>query len=116
MEDMSAVVLAMAMADGSGGGGGGGDTPVQVPGTTVSIEAQAGKRYVCTGAYVSSLSFTPSTSGFCSVRFVAGSNMVLSLPNTVKMPDWWSASSIVSWYTYEISIEDGVYGVVTSWA
>ena len=87
---------------------------VPVSGATPTITALSGGRYIC--GTVTELTFTPSASGICSVRFVAGSSMVLTLPNTVKMPDWWSASSIVQGRTYEISIADGVHGVVTPWA
>ena len=87
----------------------------QVSGNTPSIVAAAGVRYICSASYVSSLSFTPSSTGICSVRFVSGTTpTVLTLPNDVVMPDWWTGTEANR--TYEISIEDGVYGVVTSWA
>lgn len=79
------------------------------------ISAVSGGRYTCSASYVTSLSFTPSTDGICFVRFTSGSTpTVLTLPNTVKMPDWWTG--VEANRTYEISIADGVYGVVTSWA
>lgn len=82
---------------------------------TPTLNAQRGFRYICSAAYVTSLSFTPSTAGICSVRFTSGTTpTVLTLPQTVKMPDWWSG--VEASRTYEISIEDGIYGVVTSWA
>lgn len=87
----------------------------QISGATPSIVAAAGSRYICSAAYVTSLSYTPSATGICSVRFVSGTTpTVLTLPQTVKMPDWWTGCEASR--TYEISIEDGVYGVVTSWA
>ena len=82
---------------------------------TPVISAMPGMRYVCTAAYVTSLNFTPSATGICSVRFTSGTTAtVLTLPDTVKMPDWWTGCEASR--TYEISIEDGVFGVVTSWA
>lgn len=82
---------------------------------TPTITAEAGVRYNCTATAVTELSFTPSSSGICSVRFKSGSTAtVLTLPNTVKMPSWWTGTEANRWY--EISIEDGVYGVVTTWA
>lgn len=93
----------------------------EVSGTTVNISAIRDTRYICVGTgsasapvAISELTFTPSSKGICSVRFIAGSNMVLNLPQTVVMPDWWIG--VEEGRTYEISIEDGVYGVVTSWA
>lgn len=80
-----------------------------------TIAASAGVRYICSAAYVTSLSFTPCVTGICSVRFASGTTpTVLTLPDTVKMPDWWNGCEANR--TYEISIEDGVYGVVASWA
>lgn len=91
------------------------DRTVQVIGSTVSIEATSSTRYVCTATSVSELSFTPCQSGVCSVRFKSGTTpTVLSLPSSVKMPDWWTGTEASR--AYEISIADGIYGVVTSWA
>jgi len=45
--------------------------------------------------------------------FTSGSTpTVLTLPNTVKMPEWFE---IETNRTYEISILNGVYGAVMSW-
>ena len=88
---------------------------VSISDTAPTITAKSGWRYNCTASAVTELSFTPSASGICSVRFKSGSTAtVLTLPNTVKMPSWWTGPEASR--TYEISIEDGVYGVVTSWA
>lgn len=40
---------------------------------------------------------------------------VLTLPNTVKFPDWFDPTSLEANTVYEINILDGVYGVVMSW-
>ena len=87
---------------------------IDVSGATPEITAMPDTRYVCTATYVESLAFTPSPYGISSVRFTSGTTpTVLTLPDTVKMPDWWTGCEASR--TYEISIEDGVYGVVTSW-
>ena len=66
---------------------------------------------------MTSLSFTPCVSGICDVRFTSGSTVtVLTLPNTVKMPDWFDATSLETNTIYEINILDGVYGAVMTWA
>ena len=86
-----------------------------VSGTAVTISAQAGKRYLC--GEVSTVSFTPSQSGICEVIFTSGSSVaILTLPNTVKMPDWFDPTSLDTNTVYEISIADGVYGAVMTWA
>lgn len=101
-----------------------GDNGIEIPvsGATPTITAIPGAAYNCIGTgtvaspvAVTELDFTPSASGICSVRFVSGTTAtVLTLPSSVKMPDWWTGTEANR--TYEISIADGVYGVVTSWA
>ena len=88
------------------------DSTISVSGTTPIVSAIPGVRYVCSDT-LSELTFTPSETGVCSVCFTAGSSMAMSIPNTVKMPEWWTG--VEEGRTYEISIADGVYGVVTSW-
>lgn len=88
---------------------------VNVSGATPTITAQAETRYLC--GEVTTLSFTPCVSGICDVRFTSGSTVtVLTIPNTVKFPDWFDPSSLETNTIYEINILDGVYGVVTTWA
>lgn len=88
---------------------------IEVSGATPTITAEAGKMYVCTTEPVTELTFTPSAEGVCAVRFVSGTTpTVLTLPNTVRMPDWWTG--VEASRTYEINIETGIFGVVTSWA
>ena len=80
--------------------------------TDVIITANSNTRYIC--GEVSTLNFTPSNEGICNVKFTSGSSKtILTLPNTVKMPDWFEIEANM---IYEISIADGIYGVVTSWA
>lgn len=84
---------------------------VQVSGTDPTITAKSGIRYIC--GEILSLNFTPSANGICDVMFTSGSTpTVLTLPNTVKMPEWFTIEANM---TYEINIADGIYGVVTSW-
>ena len=89
------------------------DSEEEVTGTDPTIMARPDCAYIC--GTVNTLSFTPCGTGLCSVRFTSGTTpTVLTLPNTVKMPDWWTG--VEASRTYEISIADGVYGVVTSWS
>lgn len=84
---------------------------VQVSGIDPTIVAKNGIRYVC--GEVLSLNFTPSANGICDVMFTSGSTpTVLTLPNTVKMPEWFIIEANT---TYEINIADGIYGAVISW-
>ena len=86
-------------------------TEVAVSGTDPVITANANTRYTC--GEVLTLSFTPCASGTCDVMFTSGTTTtLLTLPSTVKMPEWFE---VESGYTYEISITDGVYGAVMSW-
>ena len=84
-----------------------------VTGTTVSITGQANHRYLC--GTVTEITITPPQTGMIDVLFTAGSSCVLSLPNTVKLPDWFDATALEQGTVYEINIMDGVYGVVGSW-
>lgn len=80
--------------------------------TDVSITGVANTRYIC--GTLSTLDFTPPAEGIVDIIFTSGSSKtILTLPNTVKMPDWFEVEPNM---TYEISIADGVYGVVTLWA
>lgn len=95
------------------GGSGGGMVEVTVSGTDPVITAATNTRYVC--GECATLSFTPSATGICNVHFVSGTTAtILTLPNTVKMPGWWSGTEASK--TYEICIVDGVWAVVTAWA
>lgn len=84
-----------------------------VTGTDVTITGQPSYRYNCGEVY--SLTVTPPSSGTIDFRFTSGSTpTVLTLPQTVKMPEWWvevEANTI-----YEMCITDGIYCGVMSWA
>lgn len=82
-----------------------------VTGTAPVIVAEDNHRYVC--GEVTSLSFTPCSSGICDVIFTSGSTVaVLTLPSTVKMPDGFEVEANA---TYEINILDGQWGVYQAW-
>lgn len=85
---------------------------VKISETEPVIVANKNTRYIC--GEVSSLDFTPSLTGICDVVFTSGETpTALTLPNTVKMPEWWTG--VEANKTYEINISDGIYGVITIW-
>ena len=87
---------------------------VSVSGETPSITAKPGVRYVC--GTVTSLTFTPSSSGICDIRFTSGSTVtVLTVPSTIMWPGWFDPTSLDTNTTYEINVMDGVYGAVAVW-
>jgi hypothetical protein len=86
---------------------------VAVSGTTPTIAAVSGMRYEC--GTVTELSFTPASSGLCEVGFASGSTpTVLTLPSTVRMPDWWTG--VEANRTYDLMILNGTLAGVMSWA
>ena len=88
---------------------------VDVTGTTPTITAVENTRYVC--GEVTSLSFTPPASGISIVRFTSGSTVtVLTIPSTVKFPEWFDPTSLETNTIYEICVTDGEFGAVMSWA
>lgn len=88
---------------------------IQVSGTTPAIIAEENTSYVC--GEVSTLSFTPAITGINDVVFESGATAtVLTVPNTVKFPEWFDATALEPNMVYEISIRDGTYGAVMAWA
>ena len=86
---------------------------VQASGTTPTIKALSGVRYVC--GEVATLDITPCATGICDVMFTSGSTAtVLTLPNTVKFPNGDTFIPEAN-TTYELNIMDGVYGVFVAW-
>lgn len=86
-----------------------------ISGDDPTLTCQANARYVC--GEVDTISITPPESGICDVIFESGSTAaVLTLPDTVIMPDWFDADNLETNTIYEINIMDGVYGTVTTWA
>ena len=91
-----------------------GMTVETVTGTDPVITGEENTRYIC--GEVSSITITPPQVGVIDVRFTSGTTpAVLSLPNTVIMPEWFS-TPLEADRAYEICITDGVYGMVMSWA
>lgn len=87
---------------------------VVVSGSTPSITGESGKRYIC--GTLDSLSITPPGTGIIDVVFTSGTTpTVLTVPNTVVFPAWFDATSLDASTTYEINIQDGVYGAVMAW-
>ena len=84
-------------------------------GATLSITGMPNVRYICDTA-ISELTITPPASGSIVVRFIAGSNCIVALPQTVKLPEWFDISRLEAGTTYEFIITDGIYGGVMSWA
>jgi len=60
---------------------------IEITETDPVITALSNTRYVC--GEITSLDFTPATSGICDIIFTAGTTLpVITLPATVKMPEW----------------------------
>ena len=87
---------------------------IQITDTNPVITAAADTQYIC--GEVATLSFTPSATGTCDVIFESGiTATTLTIPSTVKFPEWFDASALEANMTYEINITNGVYGVVMAW-
>ena len=90
------------------------NAPVSVSGSTPTITAKAGVQYIC--GEVATLSFTPSASGVCDVVFESGSTAtVLTVPSTVKWPDWFDPTALEANATYELNVLNGTLGAVGVW-
>lgn len=86
-----------------------------ITGTTPSITAQPNVIYQC--GEVSTISITPPANGTCDIFFTSGSTAtVLTIPNTVKFPEWFDATALETDTIYEIMITNGAYGRVMTWA
>lgn len=90
------------------------DRVVTVSGTTATIVAEAGVRYVC--GELAELTFTPPASGLTAIRFTSGSTptVISLLPAAdVKMPDDWTGTLEAN-QVYELNFEDRL-GLVAQW-
>lgn len=86
---------------------------VSVSGTTPTIVAKSGIRYVC--GEVATLDFTPSATGICDVVFTSGATAtVLTVPSTIKWANGFDPTALDTNTTYEINIMDGL-GAVMAW-
>lgn len=82
-----------------------------VSGTSVNLDPEIGYRYVCGELTALTVTSSPSTGGW-SVRFTSGSTAtVLTMPNTVVMPDGFDVEANA---VYEINVLDD-YALVASW-
>ena len=89
-----------------------GGSVVEISESDPVITATPNTQYIC--GEVATLSFTPYQIGVSDVIFTSGSTpTVLTLPNTVKMPEWFT---IEANRVYEINVSNGIYGSVMSWA
>ena len=86
-----------------------------ITGTTATIVAEAGVRYVC--GELAELTFTPPASGLTAIRFTSGTTpTVISLlpTNDVKMPDDWTGTLEAN-QVYYLNFEDRL-GLVAQWS
>ena len=91
------------------------DRVVTVSGTTATIVAEAGVRYVC--GELAELTFTPPASGLTAIRFTSGSTptVISLLPAAdVKMPDDWTGTLDAN-QVYYLNFEDRL-GLVAQWS
>lgn len=85
-----------------------------VSGTDPVIVAQNGHKYFC--GPVSTLTFTPSSRGMCSVRFTSGTSAtILNVTSEIKWPSWFNPDSLETNTTYELIVSDNTLGVVGTW-
>lgn len=96
------------------------NAPVSVSGSTPSITAMSGVRYIC--GECSTLSITAPASGCIDVVFESGSTpTVLTVTSSktgvtaIKWANGFDPTSLEADTTYEINILDGEFGVVGSW-
>jgi len=105
-DDKAAILAALSLRSVDGG-------QIPINSATPVIVAQQGAAYIC--GTVTELTFTPSSSGLCEVVFASGSTAtVLTLPETVRMPDWWTG--VEANRTYDLMILNGTLAGVMSWA
>lgn len=82
-----------------------------VSGTSVNLDPEIGCCYVCGELTALTVDSSPGTGGW-SVRFTSGSTAtVLTMPNTVVMPDGFDVEANT---VYEINVLDN-YALVASW-
>ena len=92
--------------------------PIEVSGATPTITAEAGRRYVCTAAAVTELTFTPCATGVCDVVFTSGTTpttLDTTVLSDVGWPGWFDPDHLDASTTYELNILDGKYGAVGMW-
>ena len=90
------------------------NAPESKSGTTVSITAKSGIRYVC--GEVATLDIVVPASGLFEVDFESGSTatVLTTTGTTVVWPNWFDPTALEADTLYEISIQDGK-GLVATW-
>jgi hypothetical protein len=93
------------------------DAPETVSGSTPSITAKAGVRYIC--GECATLTITAPASGIIDVTFESGSPpTVLTVTPPTGMTMKWigdDPTALEANKTYEVNIKDGCLGMVVSW-
>lgn len=94
------------------------NAPESVSGSTPSITAKAGVRYIC--GECSTLDITTPATGIIDVVFESGSTptvLTVTPPTgmTMKWANGFDPTALEANTTYEINVMDGVYGVVGAW-
>ena len=96
------------------------NAPETVSGTTPSITAKAGVRYVC--GEVATLTITAPASGCIDVTFTSGSTatvLTVSSAKTgvtaIKWANGFDPTALEANTRYEVMIDDGEWGMVASW-
>lgn len=89
------------------------DNKVTVSGTTPTINAQAGVRYICDE--VATITINPPASGCVDVVFTSGSTAAVLTAMGVQWPEWFNPNALEANATYEINILDGTLGAVSVW-
>lgn len=85
-----------------------------IEGPNPVIAALNGHKYFC--STISTLTFTPSAHGLCSVRFKSGTSAtILSVPSEIKWPSWFDPDHLETNTTYELIVSDNEFGVVGAW-
>lgn len=84
--------------------------PVTVSGTSVTLTAEAGKRYIC--GELTDLTLNVPASGMTDIIFQSGATpTVILISNNAKLPDGFVVEASK---TYELNFLDGL-GAVQSW-
>lgn len=86
-----------------------------VSGTTPTISGEANTRYLC--GTITNLTINPPSNGIMIVRFTPQYSpiQVTITGATITWPEWFELENITDGYTYEIYIEDALYGGVAIW-
>ena len=89
------------------------DAPFNFRGSALTIDAVTDGRYTC--GTLSSLSFTPCSSGLCEVEFTSGTTATTLQVNGVTWPSWFDPNHLSTSTIYDIMIKDGHLGAVMVW-